>query len=1330
MNVKKLFQIIFIVVFVVGLAPEGYTNASQSLASTDPTSLPPSSAVPAPTNGPKPTIHLSVNHGYVGQDILVSGSVPSSAYTGVRVSWVISDTTYTTAVVNRDATLAYQATTGVPHTLDTGPAKICAALTGIATAEYACQDFTLDTPPNGSVSGTVPVAALSNGAAGQAEAPTAGTVNLLDRAGSILYSGAIGGNGAFNIPDVTPGIYQIAVTGNVSQLVGSGTVTVNPAVVTEIALPAGIFSFDPVTGQPCIGNFAAQVSAVHNTTTTSNYLLQISYLSSLYTFGSQYNSTPHDYDFGLYINGVSVSVPFSSYLQVTSGATVSEVQYHVKLPNGTITQIGSSSDAGSHYGITYDVGGLPAGDTQLIVSPVVNSVRQCPSLYKIRVMSDPMKDPILQPGAVTTWDSSHSRYNFQGTLVNVGNLLPLIDPTPPPSLPLIGTLTNELSAGLDISGNITLDGAIHIQVMKAEAFAKLFSIQVFDDKVDLLKQGSGTTTINPNKPLDSSIGFGPATLWQDGISTTVFKGVVASFWGIVSIDASVSVGLTGTLTINGTIYPFQPNLDVTLTPTIIPSLSISIWVDLLLGIASAGATATAAVGFGLPLRVNTNDPNHPEMVWIDTPCFSLKVSLAVWARVNLLFWSQTWNIGSWDLVNFSDPSGCNGLAAAIKSLDPNAVIAPPRAMASPAVATNAAGEALSVYIVDTSPNQQQPTPKVAASFWDSGSQTWGTPSYLTDGNHAVQDPVSAFIGPGNTPIVVWTETNLTLAQEQTMGNDINSYLQKQEIFYTTWNGMAWNTPTQLTNNMVPDGRASIAGDATGATLAWVENTGGLTSTTQKMRIAVTEWNAASNTFDAFTLLNGNSMGDAMNVQPSAARIESPFGTTERAVAWTVDVDGNVSTNSDRHLVVARWSATGGWSSPTFDLTSQLPSGAESPSLSFDPSTGLAHMAFLVRGVDADGVSDTGIGNRAILWSADANVDTLWSGVPVKDRNLTIYAEKPVLQISGTGERLLVFRRFGTPGTNAALGQLALSQGLGSGGYSSPLYLTDAPVNHWQQSFAINPSSGDAMILNVNRSTILAAQAASLESATNTPVSTSKTLALTAGNDTVESFNVSSSADLALDPSLQLSAQHAPSGDTVVVTASLRNLGRGAAVSNAAGLISVCFYSGVSPTGTQLGCDDLPAGTTLTYTASVPLAFNIVSNRSAQPVYAQVFSNGFNGNPANDIATGALGAIPAPRLTSVSEDKRYLENALSVRWIPPLVPGVLGFRVLRSINSGASYELVGETSSSYLPDLQLNRGVNYCYVVQAYDSAGTLSSFSNQICGKVPLLSLYIPITRK
>ena len=166
----------------------------------------------------------------------------------------------------------------------------------------------------------------------------------------------------------------------------------------------------------------------------------------------------------------------------------------------------------------------------------------------------------------------------------------------------------------------------------------------------------------------------------------------------------------------------------------------------------------------------------------------------------------------------------------------------------------------------------------------------------------------------------------------------------------------------------------------------------------------------------------------------------PGTPSERAVAWTVDLDGNASTNSDRHLVVARWNAASGWSAPTFDLTSQLPAGAESPSLSFDPLTGLAHMAFVVRGMDGDGVTNTGVGNRSILWSANANIDKLWSGAQVKDGALTIFAEKPALQISNSGERLLLFRRFRRAGNQCGAGPISVV----TGGSSRRIFIAALP----------------------------------------------------------------------------------------------------------------------------------------------------------------------------------------------------------------------------------------------------------------------------------------------
>ncbi len=231
MNGKKLLNVVLVLVFLVSSAPNGSSYASHPLISNDASGPDTTSAVPAPTGFPTPTIHLSISHGYVGQSVIVTGNVPSHTYPGVRVSWVISDTTYTTSVVAVNPDLTYQATTGVPYTLETGPAKVCATLTGTDIAEYACQNFTLDLAPNGSVSGVLPTSGMSAGGAEVPDEPgtqTTASVNLMNRAGTILYSGSVDGTGVFSIPNVSPGVYQIAATGNVAQTVVSGPVIVNP----------------------------------------------------------------------------------------------------------------------------------------------------------------------------------------------------------------------------------------------------------------------------------------------------------------------------------------------------------------------------------------------------------------------------------------------------------------------------------------------------------------------------------------------------------------------------------------------------------------------------------------------------------------------------------------------------------------------------------------------------------------------------------------------------------------------------------------------------------------------------------------------------------------------------------------------------------------------------------------------------------------------------------------------------------------------------------------------------------------------------------------------
>ncbi len=284
--------------------------------------------------------------------------------------------------------------------------------------------------------------------------------------------------------------------------------------------------------------------------------------------------------------------------------------------------------------------------------------------------------------------------------------------------------------------------------------------------------------------------------------------------------------------------------------------------------------------------------------------------------------------------------------------------------------------------------------------------------------------------------------------------------------------------------------------------------------------------------------------------------------------------------------------------------------------------------------------------------------------------------------------------------------------------------------------SVNPVSSNVMLLSIRESPItpgLAANQADAQQPTKlAPAApyrpsqqSSQTLA--SAIDPVESLALEDQADLAFDPSPDISQLHALQGTTVAITLTLRNLGLGAALNNNPA-INVCLYNGVPPNGSQAGCQDI-ANNMLNFNDETQLVFTATRTSGLQSFFARVTSNGFNGPAANDIVTGRLGSIPAPLLTAVFEDGS-LANAIGVQWMPPEVPGLGGYRLLRSTTSGGPYELVGETTNTYLPDLLLRRGQTYCYVVQAFDDSGILSPNSSEGCGSVQLLSAFLPIVRR
>jgi hypothetical protein len=224
--------------------------------------------------------------------------------------------------------------------------------------------------------------------------------------------------------------------------------------------------------------------------------------------------------------------------------------------------------------------------------------------------------------------------------------------------------------------------------------------------------------------------------------------------------------------------------------------------------------------------------------------------------------------------------------------------------------------------------------------------------------------------------------------------------------------------------------------------------------------------------------------------------------------------------------------------------------------------------------------------------------------------------------------------------------------------------------------------------------------------------------LSESSASVESLAVPPDADPALD-ALDVSQIGALPGSTVVVTATVRNVGRGRALGMQVGL-----FAGQPGSGTPLASLDLPDG--LDMNETLPVTFSVVVPSGAFPVYAQLTSSGANVSTANDQAALTLSDLAPPSVVTAAESAVY-KGALELSWLPSTAPSASGYRVLRSTSAAGPFAFVGEARGSGYTDTLLKLQQGYCYVVQAYSADGRLSAPSETACALVVGEPTYLPL---
>jgi len=1284
--------------------PARSSQASSGREDADPASelaaSPPSpSSIPAPpAGGPRPTINVSPASGYAGEEVVLSGQ-GVEGYAGVRLAWVLEDATRVLDVVGTDADNSYEASVAVPSEAVTGTNQICAAVTGTSQAEFACTSFTVETPPPSIIEGSLPLL--------PGETVQDVDVNLYDQFGNVIVSAGAESDGSFSLVDVPPGDFLLGAVGDLPRLVDTEAVGVSPGSNVINNLPEATCSDARVT------KLRADLAA---------------------------RPADNSADWGTYIalggSGDAVMVTFQADVQYS--VAVDHVAFEIERPDGSTESIGS--DDQRPYRAQYNVSLLPPGVSTLRARPVPvggGDGDPCQAAAKtIKVVDNPLDSNFII-GNQISWNGSEKHYTFDGQIPSLGGFLPLVWPDPPPSLPapLGNELRNEFNAGLLFEADVDLSGRVTFKMLEAALYGEIFSQTVLDKGYGLRSAGVNAVQVDHRDIRSLSVDYGPHTVADYHTQKTLFAGVLFSAV-FVDVRVSVKLGLNGRLVLEGTIQPLMPAFDTTLTAVANPKLIGTLAVDA--KVARLEGRLIPSILLSVPLLIRTTAKPYVDP---QTPCLIFRFDVE--ARVRVINpnpfqggWNTIWSERK-NVVDEHQPPDCSppGMAKM-------AAVAPPaaRVLPSPDVATAPTGQVLQAYVKDDTPDDADATSVIAVRFQDPGADFFGPEIELTSGDgsrdvYGVSDPAVTFAGQFGEAIAAWTETVITEGEAEGMTGAPEEIMAHQEIAYAFYDGADWTVPQRITDDEIPDGMADIDGDLNGATLAWVKDTGGVLSDTS--HIAVTQWDLGSGSWLSPVELNAYLDNDqAMNHQVSVDRKEYAGGETYNALAWTADEDGDLSTPDDRYISLATEGTLFGqpfWFAGVLTETEGLPAGVDSPSIGMiDPQTNgyeRLDLAFLKRGgvtLDGDTVDLGQVSNQAEVWMMSKYPGEGWLGGPMTDGSGdSVVGEAPQIFVSdatelSSQETLVAFRRFGDAAGVGLVGEMAVSRN-----GSSPLLYTLDLNQHWLPALAVDPVSRDALLVNVSQSfDLLPMQRAKLEhklasvDAEARP-SAQRSAFSAAQGSLVETIRIDPQADPALDPGLKLSQQHASAGATVEMTATVRNLGRAPT-----GDLTVEFYDGDPATGTLVGTRDPGL---LFFNESALVSAAVTASGGDQTLTARlVVESGGDFDTTNNEAAADLGAIPAPTTLDVQPSSQDLD-ALMLSWVAPPVPGIAGYRVLRSTSSGGPYELIGETTTPFFTDGGLTSDTAYYYVVQAYDAAGVRSPFSGEAMEGLPsIYEAYIP----
>jgi hypothetical protein len=1337
---------------------------------------------PAPiAGGQQPSIMVNPSHGYAGQVVTVSGQAVAET-SGVRIAWVVEGTTILAAQAARNAANnTYAAQVTVLETLDPGPAQVCVVAVGAARPAFACADFTVDMAPAGEIAGRLAAAALP-GQAGTA------AFQLLDEAGREITRAPIAADGRFQLQNVPPGVYNYAVGGLLGMPVDGGSVSVGASRLTQLDLQERRFLgfFDPVTGQDCAQQRVQIASAAAVYSDHGWYAAPAAASAAAPAAGQPGYNYLHTRrltlsareDFGTYITGISVPNTFSVQLQqLDGGAIIDRVEYHIlRKDNGQLIELPRAWTA-PDYATTFDVGRLPPGRHTLLIAPVVGGVRQCPYRKRITVIPSPAaisravaqvaagplngpaagdngaaasglnagpcdgelrKPPGWTPRDALDRTKPQPYYHFSCIMPKAGSGLPVQWPETGDPLPILGNIQSQADASFTLVGRLDFAGYGAIEQLEPYIYARLLG----DEQCNYRRNwvAGHPFVVDPLRPGLANFDLPLERLCTPSFHRDFGAPVWISFENKTVARVNVFMDLDGRIDFGMNVRPFAPHADLQLLADANVSLGASFKVEFL--VLGAGAELRTDSNSHLDAQVNTDWPTP----YLIDACTKLFLRLQPFVDVGVKFWgidaTKRFKLDPIDVANYQR---CLKLPSAYSQVAPSAEPAYPRVMAAPALAAAADGRMLSVYVEDTAPGAADPAPQVRARLWSPASQNWSAPMPVSGSARGVNDPVVAFFGPNDgRALAAWTQTEMSAAEEEA-ATSLDDFLRRLEIYAALWDGAGWGAPVRLTDDLVADGRAAIAGDANGISLAWTRNAADGVS--GDYRVALREYDAATSSWGPLTLLGGGAgvtavaaadasttQASGLNYAVSLDRRWYPAADSSRTVVtWVYDADGDLATGGDRRIAMAGRTSSHGNPGDWVGLDPQpLPPRVAQPSIRLSASDPAAvRLAFLADSADAN--TPDALASFGQVWTADIRTDGATSqavAAMLTDQDgAPVTGERPALTLGREDEALVTFQRFGGSAAGIGLGELATSRGIifvgGRTQYAAPVALTDPAAGQlWQAAAAVNPLDNSLRLLAVQRAAVGAAQAASADFLSRPTDLSNNYFPLWPVSDrasSIISFAYPDAADPALDPQLSLARRHAPVGSAVEVTATGRNLGRRATA------ITVRLFRGIPGAGILAGEVALPA---VAFNQPFTATITLTVGDGPQPLFAQaVAAAGGNLDTGNDLATGDLSALPPPAALYAAADA-VLRDLVLVTIQPAEAEEVAGYRLWRSTSITGTYDLVAEAAGVQFVDAGLARGQTYCYQVQSYDLAGLVSPLTQPVCARTEPVQIYLPLVRR